>query len=191
MNESSVGKYTNENSILTFNPPLNLKLLFHQFNGLTTQSNKKNPEHFINCINLDIDEIQKIKIEPNSLSLLCTNSCSLDKSFEGLKYLLKTTNKTFDVIAISQSRILKDIHLSKNIYTHTHTHIYIYIHTYTHIHIYTHTHTHTYIYIYMYNYSVEFTLTTESHAGETLIYINNNLYCKVRQDLCIYKSSEL
>ena len=86
--------------------------------------------------------------------MLCINSCSLDKSFEGLKYLLKTTNKTFDVIAISQSRILKDIHLSINIYTHTHTHTYIYIYTYIHTH--------------SINYSVEFTLTTESHAGETL-----------------------
>ena len=72
MNESSVGKYTNENSILKFNPPPNLKLLFHQFNDLTTQSNKKNPEHFINCINLDIDEIQKITEKKlNLIHFLC------------------------------------------------------------------------------------------------------------------------
>ena len=32
-----------------------------------------------------------------------------------LEYLLKATNKTFDVIAISESRILKDTNLSKNI----------------------------------------------------------------------------
>ena len=69
MNESSVGKYTNDNSILTLNPPPNLKLLFNQFNELTAESNKKNPANFINCRNLDIDEIQEMKIEANPLSL--------------------------------------------------------------------------------------------------------------------------
>ena len=131
MNGSSVGKYTNGNTILTLNPPLNLKLLFNQFNELTAESNNKNPENFLNCRNLDIDEIQKMKIEPNSLSLFHINCCSLNKNFEDLEYLLKPTNKAFDVTA------------------------------------------------------------TESHAGGTLVYINNKLSYKVRQDLCIYKSSEL
>ena len=149
LNESYVGKYTNDNCILTFNPPPNLKL--------TVESNKKNPEHFINCGNLDIDEIQKMKIKPNSLSLFHTNSCFLIKNFEDLEYLLKATNKTFDVIAISESRILKDTNLSKNIN--------------------------------IYNYSAEFT-PTESQEGGALLYINK-LSCKLRQDLCVYKSSEL
>ena len=149
LNESYVGKYTNDNCILTFNPPPNLKL--------TAESNKKNPEHFINCGNLDIDEIQKMKIKPNSLSLFHLNSCSLNIYLKN-KSLFKATNKTFDVIAISESRILKDTNLSKNIN--------------------------------IYNYSVEFT-PTESHAGGTLLYINNKLSYKLRQDLCVYKSSEL
>ena len=50
-----MGKYTIDNSILTLNPPPNLKLLFNQFNKLAVESNKKNPENFINCRNLDID----------------------------------------------------------------------------------------------------------------------------------------
>ena len=106
MNESSVGKYSNDNSILKLNQPPNLKLLFNQLHELTAESNKKNPENFINCRNLDIDEIQKMKIEPNSLSLFHINSCSLNKNFEDLEYLIKATNKTFDVIAITKSRIL-------------------------------------------------------------------------------------
>ena len=160
MNESSVGKYTNDNSILTPDPPPDLKLLFNQFNELTAESNKKNPGSFTNCRNLDIDEIQKMKVEPNSLSLFHINSCSLNKNFEDLEYFFKATNKTFDVIAISKSRILKDTNtnLSKNIN--------------------------------IYNYSVEFT-PTESHAGRTLLYINNKLPYKLRQNLSIYKSSEL
>ena len=32
---------------------------------------------------------------------------------------------------------------------------------------------------------------TESHAGGTILYINNKLSYKLRQYLCIYKSSEL
>ena len=58
MNEFYVGKYSNGNSILPLNPPQNLKLLLNQFNELTAESNKKNPESFINCRNLDIDETQ-------------------------------------------------------------------------------------------------------------------------------------
>ena len=87
--------------------PPNFILLFHQFNDLTTESNKKNPENFINCRNPDIDEIQKMENKPNSLSLFHINFCSLNKNFEDLEYLLKATNKTFDVIAISESRIMK------------------------------------------------------------------------------------
>ena len=34
-------------------------------NQLKAESNKKNPERFINCRNLDIDEIQKMKVKPN------------------------------------------------------------------------------------------------------------------------------
>ena len=56
-----------------------------------------------------------MKIEPNSQSLFHINSCSSNKNFEDLEHLLKATNKTFDVIAIYQLRILKDLHFSKNI----------------------------------------------------------------------------
>ena len=45
-----------------------------------------------------------IKIERNSLSLFHINSCSLNKNFQDFEYLLKATNKTFDVIAISESK---------------------------------------------------------------------------------------
>ena len=57
MNESSVWKHTNDNIKLTLNPPPDLKLLFSHFNELAAESNKKNPENFINCRNVDIDEI--------------------------------------------------------------------------------------------------------------------------------------
>ena len=100
-----------------------------------------------------------MKIKPNSFCLFHVNSCSLNKNFEDLEYLLKVTNKTFDVIAISESRIIKYSNLSKNIN--------------------------------IYNYSVEFTPTV-SHASGTLLYINDNILSyRLKQDLCIYKSSKL
>ena len=72
------------------NPPWgNLKLLFNQFNELTAESNKKNPENCINCRNLYIDEIQKMKIEPNSLPLFHINSCSSNENFKTLNIYLK------------------------------------------------------------------------------------------------------
>ena len=81
MNKSSVGKYTNDNRRLIVDPTPNFKLLFNQFNNVTVELKKKNPENFINCKNLDNDEIQKMEIEPNSLSLFHINSCSLNKIF--------------------------------------------------------------------------------------------------------------
>ena len=55
-----------------------------------------------------------MKIKPNPLSLFHINSCSLNEHFEDLDNLLKATNKTFDVIVISESEIIKDSSLSKN-----------------------------------------------------------------------------
>ena len=50
--------------------------------------------------------MQKIKSNSSSLSHLST--CSLNKNFDDLECLLKTTYETFDVIAISESTILKN-----------------------------------------------------------------------------------
>ena len=39
----------------------------------------------------------------------------LSKSFDDVEYLLKTTNTNFDIIAISETRILKNTKIVKNI----------------------------------------------------------------------------
>ena len=158
MNESSVRKYTNDNSILTLNPPPSLKLLFNQFNELTAEPNKKNPENFITVEILIMMKSKRWKLNQSTFFIPYLKSSSLNKNFEDLEYLLKASNKTFDVIAISESRILKDTNWSKDINIR--------------------------------NYSVEF-IPTESQAVGTLHYINNKLSYKLRQDRCIYKSSEL
>ena len=43
------------------------------------------------------------------------NACSLNKNFDDLEYLLKTANMNFDIIAISETRITKNINKISNI----------------------------------------------------------------------------
>ena len=50
-----------------------------------------------------------------SLSLFHINACSLDKNFDGLQDLLSCTRKTFDIIATSETRIIKNISLLNNL----------------------------------------------------------------------------
>ena len=40
--------------------------------------------------------------------------CSLNKNFDELEHLLSCTNKNFDVIAIMQTRITKNVLLANN-----------------------------------------------------------------------------
>ena len=70
-----------------------------------------------NCKYYDIDDIQKIKSKPNSVSLplFHLNACSLNKSFDELEYLIKITNQTFDVTAISVPRIKSNMDITTNI----------------------------------------------------------------------------
>ena len=56
----------------------------------------------------------KIPKKKNSLSLFHINACSLSKIFDDLEYLLKTTNTNFNIIATSETRILKNTKIVKN-----------------------------------------------------------------------------
>ena len=61
----------------------------------------------------DIDEIQKNKTNSSSLSLFHLNTSSLNKDVDDFEYLLKTTNQTFHIIAVRESRILKSKKIRK------------------------------------------------------------------------------
>ena len=64
----------------------------------------------------DIDELQQLKI-PNkekSASFFHTNFCSLNKNFEELQNFLQSTNIQFDIIAITETRITKNISVTQN-----------------------------------------------------------------------------
>ena len=65
----------------------------------------------------DIDELQNLKItnNSNSLSLFYINACSLSKNFDDLQHLLSCTNKIFDIIAITETRIKENVSITNNL----------------------------------------------------------------------------
>ena len=100
----------------------------------------------------------EISYKNKSLSLFHINACSLNKNFDDLQHLLSCTKNVFDIIAISETRITKQVSLLNNLNLN--------------------------------NYSFEFT-PTETSAGGSLLNIANHLSYKCRNDLNIYKKSEL
>ena len=64
----------------------------------------------------DIDQIQSLKFpqKEKSLSFFHINTFSLNKNFDDLVYLLKCTNKTFDIITVSETRISKKTSIISN-----------------------------------------------------------------------------
>ena len=87
--------------------------------SLITLLHKKNndPTNVVNSKYYDIDQIQTLKF-PNkhkSLALFHINACSLNKNFDDLEHLLKCTNKVFDIIAVTETRITKQTSLTTNI----------------------------------------------------------------------------
>ena len=63
------------------------------------------------------EEMHNIEIpqKNKSLSLFRINACSLNKNFDDLQYLLSCTKTKFDIIAISETRITKQVSLSNNL----------------------------------------------------------------------------
>ena len=85
-----------------------MALLYNQFN-ITSPEKNNDPENVVNFKYYDTDQIKTLKF-PNkykSLALFHINACSLNKNFDDLDHLLKCTNKAFDIIAITETRITK------------------------------------------------------------------------------------
>ena len=86
----------------------NLELLVTQFNNATPENNSdsektSSPKYY------DIDEMHNIKTHQKnkSLSLFHINACSLNENFDDLQHLLSSTEKAFDIITVSETRITK------------------------------------------------------------------------------------
>ena len=107
---------SSKNSSIHLTPPPNLALLFNQFNKTSPEQNI-DPENVANSRFFGIDEIQVLKLhdKKNSLSFFHVNACSLNKNFDDLEYLLKCTNKSFNIIAVTETRISKKTSLICNI----------------------------------------------------------------------------
>ena len=69
--------------------------------------NSDDPEDTVLSKHYDIEELQNLKItnKSKSLSLFYINACSLSKNFDDLQHLLSCTNKNFNIIAITETRI--------------------------------------------------------------------------------------
>ena len=94
----------------------NLELLVNQLNNATPENNNC-PEKISSSKYSDIDEIRNIKI-PNknkSVSLFHINTCSPNKNFDNLQHLLSSTKNVFDIIAVSGTRITKQVSLLSNL----------------------------------------------------------------------------
>ena len=101
--------------MLSLKPP-DLAVLYNQFNN-TFRGKNNDPANVVNYKYYDIDQIQTLK-SPNkhkSLALFHINACSLNKNFDDLDHLLKCTNKVFDIIAVTETRITKQTSLTINI----------------------------------------------------------------------------
>ena len=115
-NNNKPGKTNIEGSLL-LKPSENLKLLVNQFNNNASPEDNTDPENIAQSKYYDIHELKTMKV-PNkdkSLALFHINACSLNKTFNELEHLLSCTNKNFDLIATSETRITKNISLKNNL----------------------------------------------------------------------------
>ena len=87
--------------------------------SLITLLHKKNndPTNVVNSKYYDIDQIQTLKFpyKHKYMVLSHINACSLNKNFDDLVHLRKCTNKIFDVISVTETRIAKQTPLTTNI----------------------------------------------------------------------------
>ena len=76
--------------------------------------NSNDPEKISSSKYYDTEEMHNIEIphKNKSLSLFHINTCSLNKNFDDLQHLLSCTKTKFYIIAISETRITKQVSLS-------------------------------------------------------------------------------
>ena len=115
-------KYKNivdKNSSLLLKPSEHLKHLVNQFNNMSSPHhdiNSDDPENTVLSKYYDIHELQNLKLtnKSNSISLLHINAGSLSKNCDDLQHLLCCTNKNFDFIAITETRITRNVSITNN-----------------------------------------------------------------------------
>ena len=78
---------------------------------------RNDPQKVYSSKHYDIEEMHNIEIphKNKSLSLFYINACFLNKNFNDLQRLLNCTKKNFDIIALSETRITKQVSLLNNL----------------------------------------------------------------------------
>ena len=77
--------------------------------------NSDDHENAVSYNTMILRNIRKKTNKSQSLSLFHVNVCSLSKSFNDLQNLLSCTNKNFDIIAITETRITKNMFITNNL----------------------------------------------------------------------------
>ena len=90
--------------------------MVNQFNNATPE-NSNEPEKITSSKFYDIYEMHKFETPHKNklLSLFHTNPCSLNKNFDDLQYLLSCTKTIFDIIAVSETRITRNVSFLNNL----------------------------------------------------------------------------
>ena len=94
-----------ENEKLNILPPKNLTSLFSDLNNF--QENNNTDEISVNCNYYDVDTFSKQKWKLRYFSILHINIASLAKHKEELETLLKMLGFSFDILAITETKIIK------------------------------------------------------------------------------------
>ena len=90
--------------------------MVNHFNNANPE-NGNDPEKITSSKYYDIDEMHNIEIPHKNkpLSLFHINACSLNKNFDDLEYLLSCIKIFFDIIAVSEIRITRNVSLLNNL----------------------------------------------------------------------------
>ena len=106
----------NDHNSLSLKHSSNIDHLVNQFNNVNPK-NRNDPEKISSSKYYDVKEMCNIEIHHKNklLSLFYINACSLNKNFDELQHLLSCTKTKFDIIAISETRITKQVSLSNNL----------------------------------------------------------------------------
>ena len=103
-------------SSLSLKPPSDLELLVNQFNSSTLE-NSNDPEKTSSSKYYDIEEMLNIEMPHNNklLTLFHINTCLIIEILMTFDISWVALKKFFDVIAISETRITKQVSLLNNL----------------------------------------------------------------------------
>ena len=103
---------------LAWNIPLHYNLVVH-FNNMSSSHNinTDDSENVVTPKYYDIEELQNLKIthKNKSFSLFYINVYSLSKNFDDFQHLFSCTNKNVEIIAVTETRIMKNISITNNL----------------------------------------------------------------------------